>query len=72
MKSFHESQDGSEFVRDWRVAGTMMERVDSVYIDALVTKDWQVEALFDCMPYEAVNESLPRAIIEACVEALSG
>ena len=64
------------FVRDCRVAGALMEKVDSVYVEALLSPGnapdkWQVQASMDAMPTEwVVNESLPRAIIEACCEAL--
>ena len=51
-------------VRDWRVAGAMMEKVcedgETAWIDLVENRlnPWQ--------------ESLPRAINEACVEALEG
>ena len=53
-----------QFVRDWRVAGAMMEKVcedgETAWIDLVENRlnPWQ--------------ESLPRAINEACVEALEG
>ena len=50
-------------VRDWRVAGALMERCR----DRLVY-------LFECdvkSEYMPVDESLPREIIAACVEALN-
>ena len=65
------------FVRDWRVAGALTKMVDAVYIEALFSPGnlpdkWQVQASMDAMPTEwIVNESPPRAIIEACVEALT-
>ena len=63
----------SKFVRDWRVAGALMEKCKR--IDARQPNDdgpWNVHV------YNGPNkygdswkvESLPRAIIEACVEAL--
>lgn len=61
-----------EFVRDWRVAGALMEKVDSIYPEKLIDERWQVQASLDAMPTEwLTNESLPCAITEACVEALS-
>ena len=61
----------SEFVRDWRVAGALMEKVDSCYPEKLIDERWQVQASMNAMPTEwLVNKSLPRAIIEACCEAL--
>jgi len=60
------------FVRDWRVAGALMEKVDSCYPEKLIDEQWQVTASMDCMPTEWIqNDSLPRAIIEASVEALT-
>ena len=60
------------FVRDWRVAGALMEEVDSCYPEKLINESWQVQASMDAMPTEWIqNESLPRAIIEACVVALT-
>ena len=57
---------------DWRVAGALTQKVDAVYIEALVDGTWQAQALIDSMPthvYEA--HEAPRAIIEAAVEALT-
>ena len=62
---------GDDWDTDWRVAGALMEKVDSIYPEKLVDEQWQVQASMDAMPTEwIVNESLPRAIIEACCEAL--
>ena len=57
------------FVRDWRVAGALMERVDSIRIDHLegwVTVDTQTK--FGAVEFEG---NPVRPINEACVEALS-
>ena len=63
----------SDFVRDWRVAGALMEKCDSTYPEKLIDGRWQVQASVDAMPTEWITtESLPRAIIEACCEALDG
>jgi hypothetical protein len=57
------------FVRDWRVAGALMERCEETewYWDS-------EEAVYyvtaDIKGF-AQDKSLPRAIIEACVEALN-
>ena len=62
-----------QFVRDWRVAGALMEKCWSVEIDKIGCP-WWVAAERPKKPQKfckAKNESLPRAIIEACVEALS-
>ena len=69
-----------EFVRDWRVAGALMEKCADVraikYVDIegdeLVVADWGVEAIKGngITSDDVYNESLPRAICEACVEAL--
>jgi hypothetical protein len=63
-----------EFVRDWRVAGALMEKCvdinvsyrhgDHIIWNAAVTSTQRGRAYGE-------SESLPRAIIEACVEALS-
>lgn len=61
------------FVRDWRVAGALMERVGNGFEYALCVDTWQV-TMFEGSGegYTAAEgASLPRAIIEACVEALS-
>ena len=70
-----------KFVRDWRVAGAMMEKVHKNANRRIVTATGysddsafsvQVSAYFgstDLPRYGATNESLPRAINEACVEA---
>jgi hypothetical protein len=59
------------FVRDWRVAGAMMEKcVDQ----AIVINDHShaTHSTYTCLVHKSLarNESLPRAICEACVEAL--
>jgi hypothetical protein len=60
------------FVTDWRVAGTLMEKVTHAKIFlAMNDKDWKVSAGIDGRTEGGRNESLPRAIIEACVAALS-
>ena len=65
----------SEFVRDWRVAGALMEKENEIEIRcvAWLNRDpgsgWDVN-IGDL--YNPVNgDPLPRAIIEACVEALA-
>ncbi len=64
-------QPPNYFVRDWRVAGALMEKVDSTYPEKLIDDSWQVQASMDATPTEWItNESLPRAINEACVEAI--
>ncbi len=54
----------SDFVRDWRVAGELMEKVPRINVD---------DPLLLVMARAITNsdDNLPRAIIEACVEALS-
>jgi hypothetical protein len=70
-----------ELVRDWRVAGALMEK--AIKDTGLSPSQWFCphtnEKLFGVMFEDshgrslenAMNGSLPRAIIEACVEALS-
>ena len=65
------SVNETKFVRDWRVAGAMMEKCDSVYPDKLTDGRWQAMASINAMPSKWImDESLPRAINEACCEAL--
>ena len=75
-----------KFVRDWRVAGALMERYAESSCDTeLRSLVWtygkdsangprtytaESETLKAGIK-EATNDSLPRAIIEACVEALT-
>jgi len=62
------------FVRDWRVAGALMEKIACIEIDT-IGNPWWVACNCTAGPqphkyHKAEGESLPRAIIEACVEAL--
>ncbi len=74
----------SIFVRDWRVAGALMEKcVDKPdWMEVHIDRKCSSEATHRCWierthsgieheTYHARNESLPRAIIEAYVEALT-
>jgi len=73
------SKSAVDFVRDWRVAGALMEKAEAVYLEALVQdclesvgSAWQAQTSINAMPTEWIDSiSAPRAIIEACVEALS-
>ena len=59
-----------QFVRDWRVAGALMEKCLSVeFITVSRTREYSAVARTG-KTADAINESLPRAINEACVEAL--
>ena len=65
------SFSAKEFVRDWRVAGKMIEKVDAVYVEALVGGCFQVQVMMDCESTDWHEDlSTPRAIAEACCEAL--
>ena len=65
------SFEADEFVRSWVVAGALMEKVDAVYIEALVDGTWQVQATMNAMPTEwFLAKDPPRAITETCCEAL--
>ena len=58
------------YVRDWRVAGALMEKCSGVNT---VRRDgkWKSYAVKNFgVALTAGNDSMPRAIIEACVEAL--
>lgn len=65
-----------DFVRDWRVAGALMEKLPLWHIrilggDVVIAPNDE----WGCPDYsqrvDAESDSLPRAIIEACVEALN-
>ncbi len=68
------SQTADCFVRDWRVAGALLEKTASgswVLADDTDLGKWSVLASATGETYgQRMNESFPRAIIEACVEAL--
>ena len=54
-------QVASQFVRDWRVAGALMEKLT-----------WsEITEVLRCIPRLRNTKASSRAIIEACVEALS-
>jgi hypothetical protein len=60
------------FVRDWRVAGALMEKVQHMSFERAHGTGFEVNAESYDLVYGNVEikESLPRAIIEACVMAL--
>ena len=58
-------------LEDWSVAGALQEKCLRIVIHR-VSDGWTVTAINDRDEGITVfNESLPRAIVEACVEALS-
>ena len=72
IPSLFPATTAKHFVRDWRVAGALMEKVPTIELAQLVnSQGWAAQAANeDCLYTEVRNESAPRAIIEACVEAL--
>jgi len=65
-----------QFVRDWRVAGALMERMDWIRIMApsenqIHNLSWRVIASANGKRTEIFHQLMEIAIIEACVEALS-
>jgi hypothetical protein len=75
----YQPQPDNEFVRDPRVAMALMEKIDftEIWMQEFATDHsivWVVKANphYHKDPLESVDESLPRAIILACVEALNG
>jgi hypothetical protein len=63
--------DAPSWVRDWRVAGALMEKAQSRGIEIIILNDGVQIAHPKWAGYEwSDNKSLPRAICEACVEAL--
>ena len=61
-----------QFVRDWRVAGALMERCQPTMALDINPENppWILIHTDIGKTYEGEDDSLPRAIIEACVEAL--
>ena len=65
-----------QVVRDWRVAGALMEKCGGIYVHSEIPGKWHAyiethKAVGLPVGHETnQDESLPRAIIEACVEAL--
>jgi len=60
------AQDNEQFVRDWRVAGALMEKC--LEKNTITGLTYTIKhAGFEVVHH---NDSLPRAIIGACVEAL--
>jgi len=68
--TYARDMEAKEFVRDWRVAGSLMEKVDWAGANIDIEK-WSTgyEVAIDGSIYRE-DESLPRAIIAACTEAL--
>lgn len=60
-----------DFVRDWRVTGAMMEKCTEVSWVQHKECDFTVAARLGTNSHYVSGESLPRAINEACVEALT-
>ena len=72
-----------DFVRDWRVAGALMEKVEAKGYDFVADVQAGKQAIIRTGRWSGercstentkgigTDESLPRAIIEACVEALT-
>ena len=63
-----------KFVRDFRIAGALLQRV--FYFHGQINTETHLH-YFSTIPrlgreasFDATNESLPRAIVEACAEAL--
>ena len=57
------------FVRDWRVAGALMEKLSFIELSHHSTDGWKATTFEGTEPDSVYNESLPRAIIEAYVVA---
>ena len=75
--TYARDMEAKEFVRDWRVAGALMEKCCFHKYGTAQFQDGSTDnytATVEKSKYShwslAENESLPRAIIEACVEAL--
>ena len=67
---FEQLAPAGMFIRDWRVAGTLMEKYGRfIKIDSMGDQEWIVAC---CRPgsREHIGHILPRTIVEACVEEL--
>ena len=62
--------DAPSWVRSWSVAGALMEKFGNGFDHVLVVDTWEISYATERDAYIVRNKSLPRAIIEACVEAL--
>lgn len=67
---WQESKNESKFVRDWRVAGALMEKIPATNLKHILFEVCDVHEYVDMMLTNPVPIKV-RAIIEACVEALS-
>ena len=68
--TYARDMEAKEFVRDWRVAGALMEKCSGINT---VRRDgqWKSYAVKNYgVASTASDDSMPRAIIEACCEAL--
>ena len=65
-------RSAENFVRDWRVAGALMERCGGFGVGGAGDDGYYAVVVGEQGSNESVteDESLPRAIISACVEAL--
>lgn len=70
----------ADFVRDWRVAGALVKKCQAIFVEAVSGTESTVD-MWGCRADAAYGRRtrkwyedafLPRAIIEACVEALGG
>jgi len=71
--SFHNPQFPDDFTRSWEVAGALMEKCGSFDIDIATdghTVTAWINSSFTGPAATTGSESLPHAIILACVEAL--
>ena len=69
--SFTPDEFYHRLVRDWRVAGALMEKCAFCSIVAHAGS-WVVTAHNYRQVADDIGDSLPRAIVEACVRALEG
>ena len=70
----HEWMDAWAFVCDWRVVGELMEKCQKMYVEYIGEPEQTVYARAENnRTWDwPVGENLPRLIVEACVEALTG
>jgi len=64
-----------QVVRDWQLAGALMESVDAIETQPLISIEGGKVEVYCCysgIDSTSTNDSLPRAIIEACCEVLEG
>ena len=71
---YHDILSAFGFVRNWRVAGALMEKWGNGIEYVLIVNKWEASYTYEESSFKqniiVLNESLPRAITEACCKVL--